>query len=54
MADEPNEQPKFAPKIGPFEPILFNYGTGQRLAPRSKKNRPKQEVAEGWDFDVHE
>lgn len=54
MVDEPNEQPKFPPKVGPFDPIPFDYGLGKRMVPR-RKRRPgePQPLADGHTLDPH-
>jgi hypothetical protein len=42
-------------QVGAFEPILYDYGLGKRIAPR-RQRRPgePQPLAEGWDHNPQE
>jgi hypothetical protein len=55
MANDQNEQPKFPAKPGRFDPVPFDFGTGERGVPHPKR-RPRPGKAsdtvigfEDWD-----
>lgn len=51
MDDDQNEQPKFPPKPGPFDPVPeYDWGRGVRISPHPKRKPGQpQPIATGID-----